>query len=70
MSRDEDPVSCFRCYDMKVVDPATLDSIESLLIELHLRIEHLYDRTEQLPDEDLMDKINRHIILLQSMPDE
>lgn len=64
MSSTDHPMSCFRCYDMKVIDPFVLESIKNTLRESYEMIESTKGQ------EDLLDKINRHIIVIESMPDE
>lgn len=64
-SSADSPMECFRCFDMKVVDPVVLESIKQVLIDVcDLLDDHPNGR------EDLIERINNHIILLEAMPDE
>ena len=59
-------MECFRCYDMKVVDPVVLDSIKEILGECYGAINSVGDHH----DESLLERINSHIVLLEAMPDD
>jgi hypothetical protein len=61
----DNPMQCFRCFDMKVVDPIVLESIRGLLREVYVLISMLDENYDEL-----LERINRHIILLEAMPDE
>lgn len=58
-------MECFRCYDMKIVDPVVLESIKNILIEAADQLEF-----EPRTNAALIERINNHIILLETMPDE
>lgn len=76
MSRIDDPVSCFRCYDMKVIDPVALDSIADVLRDAYKEIEGLSEDVyfehgsyEVYQPPPILERIHRHIILLESLPE-
>lgn len=64
MSRTDDPMSCFRCYDMKVVDPVVMQSIRDVLVNIYTNPDGLES------DPDTLEMINRHIILLDALPED
>lgn len=64
-SSADSPMECFRCFDMKVVDPVVLESIKNLLIDAADQLEF-----EPRTNADILERINNHIILLEAMPDE
>lgn len=60
-------MSCFRCDGMLVMDPIVMRSIHNLLIDIYTHEDSdIY--LGHPPNDEMLDRINRHIILMDSLP--